>query len=465
MRILFSFLFLCIVSINCCLSQSVKINLSSKISAFLQDDQMKNASLSFYVDDAATGDEVYEYDGERGLAPASSQKIFTTIASFEILGSDYTFKTGIGYNGNLSDGVLKGNLLITGYGDPTFGSWRYQGYKPEDVKNKLLSKLSNAGIRAIDGNIIIDESNWGLNPTPGGWPWDDIGNYYGAGDWGINWNENQINYTLKPNGSDVSVIKTDPPLQGAKIINRISAQGSEDKSIIYAAPYSPIVNIEGTIPSGKLLTITGAAPNPPLQFGYELNNWLKEKNIYCTGEIKTAYDYLVKEQTVPQATKNIGTYSSPELHDIVFHFLRKSVNLYGESFAKALGWQNKKDPSTSSGVSIIKQFWYDHGIGNSELHMIDGSGLSPQNYVTAHAEVKALLYAKNKDWFHYFYDALPTYNDMKMKSGTISGCKAFAGYQTSKNGKQYVFSIIINNYSGSQYSILRKIYTVLDLLK
>lgn len=462
----FSSLFL----ISGAFAQSVKTQLASATQRLLDDAQMKNASISFYVADAGDGNVVYQYDGDRGLSPASTQKIFTSVASFEILGSDYTFNTQIGYKGTLSDGVLKGDLMITGYGDPTFGSWRFEGYKQEDVKNKILAMLATAGIRAIDGNIIIDESKWGFNPTPGGWPWDDMGNYYGAGDWGVNWNENQINLTLRPGasvGGDVAITKIDPQLQGAKIVNRAStgASGSSDNSRLFTAPYSPVAYLDGTIPAGKSLLITGSMPDPPLQFGYELKKWLGTKNIYCTGEIKTAADYILKDRAVPAIQTRIDTYRSPQLHDMVFHFLRKSINLYGESFAKAMGWQEKKDPSTEAGVSVIRKFWLNNGISSASLKMIDGSGLSPQNYVTAHAEVQALLYAKDKDWFHYFYESLPTYNGMKMKSGTISGCKAFAGYQTSASRNKYVFSIIINNYYGSQYSLIPKMFKLLDLLK
>ena len=97
--------------------------------------------------------------------------------------------------------------------------------------------------------------------------------------------------------------------------------------------------------------------------------------------------------------------------------------------------------------------------------MIDGSGLSPQNRVTTHAEVKVLQYARTRTWFNAFYNALPEYNGMKMKSGSIGGARAFAGYHTAKDGRQYTFSIIVNNYDGSSSDIVKKMYGVLDLLK
>ena len=96
---------------------------------------------------------------------------------------------------------------------------------------------------------------------------------------------------------------------------------------------------------------------------------------------------------------------------------------------------------------------------------MDGSGLSPQNRVTAGAEVKVLQYAKTRPWFASFYNALPLYNDMKMKSGSIGGARAFAGYHTSKSGMEYVFSIIVNNYDGSSAEMVKKLYKILDELK
>ena len=100
-----------------------------------------------------------------------------------------------------------------------------------------------------------------------------------------------------------------------------------------------------------------------------------------------------------------------------------------------------------------------------ELNIVDGSGLSPLNRITTHAQVEILKYAKTRDWFPYFYDALPEYNNMKMKSGTISGAKGFCGFHTSKSGNEYIFSFLVNNYNGSPSALVDKIYKVLNVLK
>jgi D-alanyl-D-alanine carboxypeptidase/D-alanyl-D-alanine-endopeptidase (penicillin-binding protein 4) len=74
-------------------------------------------------------------------------------------------------------------------------------------------------------------------------------------------------------------------------------------------------------------------------------------------------------------------------------------------------------------------------------------------------------YAKQQTWFSSFYESLPLYNGMKMKSGTISNVKGFAGYHTSASGKTYIFSFLVNNYNGSTNALVRKMFRVLDVLK
>ena len=125
--------------------------------------------------------------------------------------------------------------------------------------------------------------------------------------------------------------------------------------------------------------------------------------------------------------------------------------------------EKRNNPSFETGVDFLKDFWKSKGINPMMINFADGSGLSPQNYVSAKAQVQALLYAKKQNWFDAFYEGFPTQNGIKMKSGTIKDSKSFAGYQTSKSGKNYVFSIILNNYQGG--SISNALFKVLDNLK
>lgn len=416
-------------------------------------------SLSFYVSDEG-GNFIYEYQGNKGLSTASTQKIFTAGAALEILGKNYTYKTTSSYSGTISGGNLNGNLFISSNGDPTLGSWRYDAYKPENFKKKFIEAVKKSGITKISGDLVIDDSYFDHQTIPGGWPWDDLGNYYGAGVWGVNWRENQFDINI--NGTDFKNFSY--PLEGIKWLNDLKTGGSSDQSLIFTAPHSNTALINGTLPAGKTVTVSGSTPNPPLQLGVEVKEWLKESGVELSGKVVTNSQLeLDGKQPLEAPKKNvIFTYESPTLDKIVYWFLRKSINMYGETFIKTLGKEKKGDPSFKSGVAYLKEFWKSKGINANMINFADGSGLSPQNYVSAKAEVQALLYAKKQAWFEAYYDGFPTQdNGMKMKSGTMSDTKSFAGYHTAKDGKKYVFSIIINNYQGSGSTELQKILNVL----
>ncbi|WP_370900431.1 D-alanyl-D-alanine carboxypeptidase/D-alanyl-D-alanine endopeptidase [Chryseobacterium gossypii] len=415
--------------------------------------------LSFYVTDD-NGEFIYEYQGSTGLSTASTQKIFTAGAALETLGKDYTYKTRASYSGNISGSVLNGDLFISSTGDPTLGSWRYEACKPENFKKKLLEAVKNSGISKISGNLIIDDSYFDHQTIPGGWPWDDLGNYYGAGVWGVNWRENQFDINI--NGTQFKSFSY--PLENVKWLNDLKTGGSSDQSLIFTAPHSDVALINGTLPEGKTVTVSGSVPNPPLQLGVEVRQWLKESGIELSGKVITSSQLEIEGKQVPEIPKKniILTYESPTLDKIVYWFLRKSVNLYGEALIKTLGKEKKGNSGFKSGVAYLKEFWKSKGINPNMINFADGSGLSPQNYVSAKAQVQALLYAKKQPWFEAYYDGFPVQdNGIKMKSGTMKDTKSFAGYHTSKNGKKYVFSIIINNYQGNGSNELQKILNVL----
>ncbi|WP_294308901.1 D-alanyl-D-alanine carboxypeptidase/D-alanyl-D-alanine-endopeptidase [uncultured Chryseobacterium sp.] len=447
-----------LISTQMVMAQNIAQKLDAATKNLMESSGAVSSNLSFYVSDES-GNQVYDYQGNKGLSTASTQKIFTAAAALEILGKNYTYKTASAYSGTISNGNLNGNLFISSNGDPTLGSWRYEGYKPENFRQKLMESIKKSGIKKISGDLIVDDSYFDHQTVPGGWPWDDLGNYYGAGVWGINWRENQFDINMS--GTEFKSFSY--PLEGVKWLNDLKAGGNSDQSLIFTAPHSDVALINGTLPS-KLVTVSGATPNPPLQLGMEVKQWLKESGIDFSGKVVTNAQLEIEGKKSLEFPKQnlILTYESPTLDKIVYWFLRKSINMYGETLVKTLGKEKKGNSSFKTGVAFLKEFWKGKGINPAMINFADGSGLSPQNYVSAKAEVQALLYAKKQPWFEVYYDGFPTQdNGLKMKSGTMRDTKSYAGYHTSKDGKKYVFSIIINNYQGSGGAELQKILNVL----
>jgi D-alanyl-D-alanine carboxypeptidase/D-alanyl-D-alanine-endopeptidase (penicillin-binding protein 4) len=464
------FLFSIAISYNC-FAQNITPKLTQAFQRFENDSQLSNAISSLYVIDAKTGNVVFDKNSTIGLATASTLKIITAATAYELLGKEFRYKTEIGYDGKIEKAALKGNLFLKGSGDPTLGSWRYAATKRETVLKTLADELKAKGIKKVDGNLYLDEAGFSFQPTPGGWIWDDIGNYYGAGARAINWNENQYDLILQPGkkvGDTTSVVATNPDDVMYTLYNQIETgeKGSGDNGYIYLAPYSQFGFTEGTIPlQDKNFTISGSLPYPALTLGKEIENAFSKNDIHLQNAVKVYAEKLMNKQQWPTDAQPLYSIYSPSLDSIVYWFLKKSINLYGEALAKTLAYQKEGFGSTEKGTSIIKNFWKEKGIPVTELNMVDGSGLSPLNRVTTHAQVTVLRYAKDQPWFNGYYDAFPVYNDMKMKSGTINGVKGFCGYQKSKDGNEYIFSFLINNYNGSASSLVKKMYKVLDELK
>ena len=169
---------------------------------------------------------------------------------------------------------------------------------------------------------------------------------------------------------------------------------------------------------------------------------------------------------VPAINHVLDTYQSPLLCEIADRFNKVSINLYGEALLKTIAIQVDEETSTADMVKWEQDYWNEKlGIELGELRIRDGSGLSPETRISTLAMTKILNYAKIQPWFTCFYDNLPVYNDMKMKSGTISNVLGYAGYQKASDGTELVFSLLINNHLGTATSMRQKMFKMLNSLK
>lgn len=441
-------------------AQSVNQKLQKAFQQFESDSQLKHAISSLYVIDAATGRVVFDKNSQVGLAGASTQKIITAATAFELLGKEYKYKTEFNLcSGTNTDDEI--NIEIIPSGDPTFGSWRWSS--TSNILPEILNKLKSVTNKLCSG-IMINAILGGPIQIPDGWIWQDIGNYYGAAAGMLNWKENQFDLILNSGnkiGDSVTIVKTEPFLYHYNIISYATSgpKGSGDNGYIYPPANSTYATVRGTIPIGESsFKISGAMMKPESQFTNTLQDSLRARSMW-TSKLNRRYLDTILNSTI------FYTHYSPSLDSIIYWFLKKSINLYGEALIKTFAYEKKGFGSTDSGVAIVRDFWKQKGIDEDELNIYDGSGLSPLNRVTTHAQVEILKYAKTKDWFPYFYDALPEYNGMKMKSGTINDVKGFCGYQTAKDGNEYIFSFLVNNYNGPSSGLVNKMYKVLDELK
>lgn len=451
-------------------------NLSERIGqsfAELQNDpNIKNGIVSLTVMDSRSGEIVYAKNENIGLATASTMKTITTATAYAELGADFTYQTNLVYSGNIDEnGVLHGDIIIQGSGDPTLGSARYDETKESVILDKWVHAIKAKGIRKIKGRIIGDDRLFNGNHAPSGWTWVDMGNYYGAGVSSLNWRENSFKVTLKSGakvGDLVELVKTIPDVSYLTILNEVTTgkAGSGDNVYAYSAPYSSVVHLRGTYGIDLNKEIGLSVPDGAFDVAFSFQNELIKQDIAVSEKASTAFLLEHSGLTVSANTQLIDAHQSPKLSEIADRFNKISINLYGEALLKTIAIKEGMATETGSITRWEEKYWEEKlGILPGEMKIRDGSGLSPEIRVTTLAMTKILNYATTQPWYADFLDNMPTYNGIKMKSGTISSVLGYAGYHNSTDGTPLVFSLLINNYQGSAPQMRQKMFKMLNSLK
>jgi len=466
-KYLVSFLFIA----NIAGAQTLQQNIQKAFTRLQQDSQCRYASVSLTVLDAKTGEQVFAGNPDMGLAPGSTLKTVTSITAFNVLGKDFQFQTQLGYTGAISaDGTLTGDIIIKGGGDPTLGSWRWASTKEGVVLNTMVAALKKAGIKKINGRVIGDNGMFKSQSIPDGWIWQDLGTYYGAGIAGLCWRENQFDILLKTGsvGSTISIADTNPETNYLQYKSELTNGAAKTGDLAY--PYLPaygskVMYLRGTYAIDQTKKrVAAAIPDPAFDAALRLTDTLKSIGISVSNDPQSSIMLSDKGQSVPATTKGITTILSPELSKIVYWLNQKSINLYAEQLLATIAAKAGKPASTNDGVDAIKAFWELKGIDKRSMNIFDGSGLSPEDRITTSTMARVLQSARKEAWFNDFYESLPVYNDMKMKSGSINSVQAYAGFQTH-GGRQLCFSIMVNNYYGPGSGIREKMFKVLNELK
>lgn len=452
-------------------AQNINQKLEQSYSNFVKHPLLTNGLASLHVINSETGESIFEKNVEVGLPTASTLKVITSITALDILGKDYTYKTKLYYTGEIdSVGMLNGDIIIQGEGDPTLGSPRYDHTKEEIVLSKWKNAILQAGIKGINGRVIADDSMYGGIDVPGGWIWTDIGNYYGAGISSLNWRENStgVNFQIGNVGSQAPIANTTSDLSYLNIVNHVKVGRTKtgDNVYAYSAPYSEKIVIKGTYGQDLKKTIEISLPDPAYDLAFNLAKTLEADSIEINQGITTGQRLVEQGSSIPEQGVVLDIHTSPALHEIVYWFNKRSINLYGEALLRSIAFRSGGKNTTSEGAQFVKKYWEQRlNIKGSELGLVDGSGLSPQNNLTTKAMNRIMQYAIKRPWFKEFNNSLPTYNEMSMKSGTIGGTLGYTGYHTAKDGKKYTFSLLVYNYDGSASQMRQRMFTLLNSLK
>ncbi len=433
-------------------------------------------TLGISLRDVDTNKEVFSLESDHRMIPASSMKVITTFSSLDILGKDYRYETKLGYNGQISeDGTLSGNIWIIGSGDPSLGSPRSEMENHfEDVISEMVKMIQSAGIKCIDGKIISDPTVFDDKNHHPGWQWNDVGNYYGAGIFGLNINENEYKLTFEANGqldSICDILDIYPEIPNFAIQSEVTLAGSRtgDNAYIYGGSYFNRKYVKGTIPKRKnTFTIKGSIPDPPLFMAYHLSETLQSYNISNSG-----YDSKNKGSSL---INNIGVFRSYPLKELTRLANHYSINLYCEAFLKTIS----ENGSREGGIRRINNNLQQLGLDTLQLMMEDGSGLHSRNTISPGLFTSFLQRYWQKWEGEFVLDQLPrasyqgTVKNLLsnkkargqawLKSGYIGKVLTYSGYLKSKSGRVYTLSIMANDYRERTSLIREKIEEIIDYI-
>lgn len=437
------------------------------------DEGLEGALLSASLVDLVTGEKLDGF-GEKTLAcPASVWKLLTTSAALSELGPDFRFNTKLVYAGQIKGGILKGDLLIIGSGDPSLGS-RHFGEDFDSVLQGWVSAVREAGIDSIEGKIIGNAAHLQGLALPRTRIWEDMANYYGTGIYGLNFNDNTyfVSFSTPDDpGLPAKVLTIYPEVPGLVLESEVESSTIQaDRAFIFGSPMDTKRIVRGTLPAGRdRYTIKGSIPDPALFAAFHLDQRLVDAGIPVSQPPESEYDQFRE----PVTYKVIAEVSSPPLKDLVRHINLESDNLMAEGLLLQLG-AKAGEASIEGGLDALRSFLKGIWGENARFFAYDGSGLSRFNSVSAKQICDLLVRANSNQVLKtHLLNELPRAGkegsvkwfglhtnlagNTRLKSGSMEGVKAYAGVLTTYTGRELAFAIMVNNFGMPSVELRKKI--------
>ena len=264
--------------------------LQGKVNAIAEDPALNQGVVSICAM-KADGTTLVDVDSDNMLVPASNMKLISTGAALHTLGSDYQFYTKIGYTGEITDGVLDGDLYIIGGGDPTTCSKDSIATPTEEMFGQWEKIVRDAGICHINGKIVGDGRHFdGMMEHPT-WQWSDIGTYYGSGATGLMFYENTLSFSAAAGaqvGDDVDISPYYPVCPWLEVRQNCStgAAGTGDQLYLYTSELAPVAEIRGTFGVDRAKKRLDCSNKyPEYTCAHYFKEYLCARGIACEGEV------------------------------------------------------------------------------------------------------------------------------------------------------------------------------------
>jgi D-alanyl-D-alanine carboxypeptidase/D-alanyl-D-alanine-endopeptidase (penicillin-binding protein 4) len=440
------------------------------VMAAIRNNPVPGGKVGVAVRRLSDGKEIVFHHGEELFQMASNTKILTTSAALWKLGLDYRFTTRLIADGPLAAGVLQGNLVVIGGGDPNFSGRFYDD--PMHVPRQMADAVVKAGIREITGDLVMDDRFFDRQYRAPGWPAEDLLWWYAAPVSAISFNDNCIKVVVSGAAPGTPArVRFAPDVNCVNIRNdAVTAPKGASSAVHFKREGSTLV-VNGKIAAGSTRSEDVTVPNPPLFFAAALRSALQQAGVAVKGGDRLVND---AEQLSPDPVTLLEWRSL--LIDSVAVANRRSQNFYAEQVLKALGAERFGLGTFENGAKAVLEFAAAAHLPAGTVRIVDGCGLSPGNQATPQALAALLEVIYRTPIKDAFVNSLAVNGDAETtlrsrlkdasllgrihaKTGTIksAGVSALSGYAMALDGEVYAFSILSNGFSPGRLGAARKL--------
>ena len=424
-----------------------------QIQNFVNKSGIPSNDISIYIKDLESQKVIASLNSSTTRKPASVIKVMTTYSTLLKFGFDYRWPTEFYANGSISAGVLNGNLVVKGYGDPTLAKKHI---------SSIIKQIKRSGIRKITGGIIIDRSYFNVgNKNSSNFDKNTYSPYNAMPD-AMMFNERTSTVCITPNKRLASKAVNDPSYS---VVNQIQYVNKACKgkyswigSKIDMTSSNPKLILNGKLSKNcGIRKVCKVITKPYKAFYHALKNALRKNSIFVGGQLRLA--------EVPRGSKLLFTHYSKPLEAIISKTAKKSNNLYARQLMLHLGAKVYGAPATLyKGRKAIKHILKRYNaLASGKLYIDNGSGLSRSSNVTA--EIFSYMFESaysrfGQRWMNTLsiggkdgtirkrFRGSPASNKAWMKTGTLNRVKNIGGYVKNRSGKLYTVVIIVNTKAG-----------------
>ena len=459
-----------------------RVSLTRRLNALLDEPPFDRAIWGVAVANPS-GRIVFARNADRLFIPASVTKILVASAAAALLPPDYRYRTSVYAAGLVDGGVVNGDLVLYGRGDPTL-SGRLDD-SASVAFDELADSLRARGIVRVSGDIVGDASYFDsilVHPT---WAGYDLNWWYAAPVTALGFNENSVDFFITPTtpGSPPA-ISFAPDLGVVQFTNHARTVLADSARTIdfYRAPGTNTIWAAGDVPADtRPWTEHVAVWDAPAWAATALRRSLEQRGIAVDGRARTTYDSA--EYAAARRDPPLAEHRSFALPDILRPLLESSQNWFADLLLKTLGREFRGVGSFAAGLAVERRFLIDVlAVDSTAFDVVDGSGLSTSDLATPRALVQILRAMRRRpppgaDAFvralplgghsgtlrHRFRDP-PLAGRVRAKTGSIDRVNALAGYLELDGGKTWTFAIQLNHHTAKNRDALRRIDAVVAAL-